>query len=126
MSNTEQRRPGWYWTLHKSFADWRPAKWRGNKWVLDGYDFEDSDFREIAPYPIARYEESVADLSGDVEIPESFIKYLKDAWYNISAEGEVARFATYGGSTFVIFKNKRCYRLNISGYNDNTMTTDEL
>ena len=45
------------------------------------------------------------------EVPVEFIKYIIDAWHDISVvEGKIEKFPAYGGSVFVVFKNKRCYR----------------
>lgn len=63
-----------------------------------------------AAYPIHQEQES------EDEIPKEFLDYIKEAWNKIKYEGEVKTFPKYGGSVFVVFKNNRTYRLNLSLY----------
>jgi hypothetical protein len=51
-------------------------------------------------------------------IPSEFQKYILRSLENIKHEGEIRSIHSYGASSFIKFKNGRCYRLNFQLYDD--------
>jgi len=53
-----------------------------------------------------------------VGMPSEFQKYILKSLDNIKHEGEIKSIHSYGASSFIKFKNGKCYRLNFQLYND--------
>lgn len=71
------------------------------------------------------YGKQAAQVEGWVDVPKEWKEYVQKNYKEVcNIYGEVKRIASYGGSTFVIFKSGQCYRLNFQSYNQDIVTLD--